>query len=132
MGIGEVLKEGNAVMNCGKKEIADRHLYAGGDVSRWLGVAYHDTSRRVTVFYPIPLNWLIGWGRRAYYFLVHGPRDRVAELLGVAASRGFTDGYRDGHRDGCKDGIAEEKRRVAGIFDAFEAERKAGRESRVA
>ena len=42
----------------------------------YLGRAYRDYELRVTILYPIPLNWIVGWSRNLLYYLRLGPSAR--------------------------------------------------------
>lgn len=83
-----------------------RRVGSGEQIPRWYGVAWFAHDERVAVCYPIPLNWLAGWSRRAHHALVWGPRDPLTESFdrGLAQGRriGYDHGYVIGHDDGMR------------------------------
>ena len=75
-------------------------------VPRGYGIAYDVDYGQLRVCYLIPLNWVVGWWRRACYWLGSGPADPV----GNAFKRGWECGrngreelsYERGYMDGMK------------------------------
>ena len=68
----------------------------GDLIPRGYGCAYYVSHTHAAVFYPIPLNWFIGWLREVWWFLMIGPRDRAYETDTAAESLGFARGYKCG------------------------------------
>ena len=66
------------------------------------GFAYREPHLRAIVVYPIPFNFLVGWGRRVYHCLMEGPKDVRAQKLAAFAQpredkafkRGIVEGMR--------------------------------------
>ena len=60
-------------------------------VPTWYGVAHKDFARACRVCYPIPINWLVRWGRAVHERLMLGPRVRLLSehqsRLGAALNR---------------------------------------------
>ena len=75
-------------------------------VPRGYGIAYDVDYGRVRVCYLIPLNWFVGWGRRAYYWLGCGPADPVGDAFkrGWECGRSGRDerSYERGYVDGMR------------------------------
>lgn len=72
--------------------------HAMGSRPPWyLGRAYYEPENDFVVLAPIPLNFLIGWGREAYYRLRRGPMG-MDGLLEKARSTGFRSGLEAGKR----------------------------------
>lgn len=76
-----------------RRLITFKAIHRGEMIPRFYGVAYHDYPRRVAICYPIPLNWLIRWGRDLYFFLSNAARD---DQISQAYKAGFNDGVERG------------------------------------
>ena len=49
--------------------LTDKSLYAGEKIPKWQGVISYDPTIRQTLVAPIPLNLLIAWGQRLWWWL---------------------------------------------------------------
>ena len=78
------------------REVSDRILQVEGKGAFWYGFAYRKPELRVSIFAPIPLNFLIGWAHRYFWRLIHGPRDPHSELVDALINSEFRAGYRLG------------------------------------
>jgi hypothetical protein len=70
---------------------------------RWYGRAYSYYDRDASVYYPVPLNWLVGWCRTAYFAVRKGPRDvwtYKAYERGVQVGRSMEKVYQQSDRLG--------------------------------
>ena len=81
------------------KIVADRDL--GYRHPWYYGYSYSDFELRQTVLAVIPFNFLIAWGRGAWWKLRRGPSDpeyiaAMQRIHGEAFSQGYTLGLRDG------------------------------------
>lgn len=60
---------------------------------RYYGFAYRDFSRDQIIAYPIPLNFVIGWLRFFYYWLLlKMSRDFAKKFYDQAYEKGFEEG----------------------------------------
>ena len=46
----------------------------------WYGVAWVDMSRNIGVCYPIPVNFIMGWGRCFLVILKRGPAKLIYRI----------------------------------------------------
>lgn len=66
---------------------------------RWYGRAYRDYLTCTDVFCPVPLNFIVGWARSAWYWLVRGLRPRLWErYLRAVRTTAYDAGYESGKR----------------------------------
>ena len=109
------------------REYTDKE-HLGMRLPWYLGFCWRNFNIRSSTYAVMPLNWLMGWGRAAYYRLMAGPRDALEEKYEkvVVEERkwGLINGYEDGH----KAGIIAERKRFQTVFDEWQAERLARRE----
>jgi hypothetical protein len=76
-------------------------LAGAGAVFNWSwGVAWRDPATATIVVARVPLNWIAGWVRLAWFRLQDGPRDRMLEAAELA-------GYQRGRADGVKPSPAD-------------------------
>lgn len=104
----------------------------GGSVPRGWQMAWYEPRRRIGVYYPAPLNWVLRALRELEYRLrialrapvvecaqvfemqrAHRERGRLAEEY----ARGYLSGWRECFRT-CLDAVEEEIARVDDAFDA--------------
>lgn len=104
------------------REVTDRQM-CGYRLNWWEGFCWRDPNTRTMRLAVIPLNWILGWGRRFYYRLASGPRDRMAKSMEAQLSNEHSAGYKMGHEDGQVHGIEMERRRWQVIFDDQQNER---------
>lgn len=72
--------------------------YAQGTIIPWyLGRCYYKPDSDCVILAPVPLNFLIGWGNEAWWFLRRGPAG-IRTRLEQARSTGFREGMRAGER----------------------------------
>ena len=65
-----------------------------GDLIPWgWGIAYYNYTSTTAIILPIPINWLVGWSREAYFVLAQGPRSRREEQIRKIA---FEEGRKSG------------------------------------
>jgi hypothetical protein len=118
-----------------------REVSSGGFVPRGWQMAWYEPRRRIGVYYPAPLNWVLRALREFGYRLrialrapgmehaqvfemqrTHRERERLAEEY----ARGYMSGWRECFR-ACLDAVEDELARVDDAFDAsswFPAETK--------
>ncbi len=77
---------------------------------RWYGVAWYDYTLHVRVCAPVPLNWLLGWGRLAWYTLASGPRQRLEDRIYKASNDWDARRYSDAFDRGLQMGLAQGRR----------------------
>ena len=80
--------------------ITDHSLFEGEQYPWGWGVAWRRSDLRAYQLMPIPLNWLAGWLRWAYYGLAHGPRDRLKERIHDSLEVEYSTGYGHGREAG--------------------------------
>lgn len=118
-----------------------REVSSGGIVPRGWQMAWYEPRRRIGVYYPAPLNWVLRALREFGYRLrialrapgmehaqvfemqrTHRERERLAEEY----ARGYMSGWHECFR-ACLDAVEDELARVDDAFDAsswFPAETK--------
>ena len=64
----------------------------GHQIPKGWGIAYSNWDMTQAVCYPLPFNWIIGWGRNIWFKLMHGPKDRFRAALSTAEQRGYERG----------------------------------------
>lgn len=101
-----------------------KYIREGERVPNGYGIAWLQMDYCRSVAAPVPLNWILGCARRAYFWMAYryntgkfekklraaylkGRRDSRDEwiekrLEKQAYSAGHTEGYRKGHDDGCQ------------------------------
>lgn len=79
-----------------RKSLVRRDICSGDMVPFGWGRAYYRDYESVTVCYPIPLNWLVGWVRSVAWYLARGPVDLVHRELRGKLSEVYRMGYADG------------------------------------
>lgn len=73
----------------------------GGKPPRGYGMAYQPYNALTTVYYPVPLNWIVWAARRLYIRLRHAPIDKqMADLLYKVKEEAEADQYGRGFKDG--------------------------------
>lgn len=79
------------------KMLTDRMVFEGQALPFWYGVTYRDPAWRAWVCHPIPLNFLVRWGRALWWFLAREPKaDRLESACEAAYERGFRVGQKHG------------------------------------
>jgi hypothetical protein len=109
-----------------------REVGHGGTIPRGWQMAYYEPRRRIGVYYPAPLNWVIRGLREFSYRLhiaMHAPRIEQAQVfemqrthrerqrLAEEYARGYMNGWRECFR-ACLEAVEEEIARVDDAFDA--------------
>lgn len=83
-----------------KRIITDRAIFEGETMPPFYGIAYRDIAMRQAICYPIPLNWLVRWGRELYFALrgasgctlINPQMSGLEKMLDEAYRRGVLDG----------------------------------------
>jgi hypothetical protein len=73
-------------------------------VPRGYGFSYYAFNSDGAFYAPIPLNFLIGWGVKLYWWLVRGPssKNRLREQFIRGRDEGYEAGYRQGYEAGVR------------------------------
>jgi hypothetical protein len=108
-----------------------REVGHGGVVPRGWQMAYYEPRRRIGVYYPAPLNWVVRGLREFSYRLqiaLHAPRiehaqvfemqrtQRERQCLTEEYARGYLSGWRECFQ-ACLEAVEEEIARVDNAFD---------------
>lgn len=108
-----------------------REVGHGGEVPHGWGMAWYEPRRRVGVYYPVPLHWVLRGLREFGYRLriaVEAPRLERAEVYGMQRSqrererlaeeyaRGYMSGWHECF-EACLDAVEEEISRVDESYD---------------
>lgn len=89
----------------------------GTELPRFYGFVWRDPRLRRDYLLPIPLNWIVRWGRDGYWKLMEGKRDRT---VNDAYAEGWENGqrYMDwerkvGRKEGYRAGRRHERNAMA-------------------
>ena len=91
--------------------VALKRLHQGYRIPRGWGIAWFQYDRDIAVVMPLPLNWIAGWTRNAYYRLMAGPRECAFKAV---YQRGFMDGEIHGRDIGRAETFDQLERAVGG------------------
>ena len=97
-----------------KLYVTGQEVHAGAMLPRFWGVAYWRDYDDIAVCYPVPINLLVGWSRKAYVWMRHVRPSKVE----LSVRKGWEAGYRNGYRKGRQD---EKGRLRENIAEAYEA-----------
>lgn len=93
-----------------RREFTERsHCMTPEIVPAWYGMAYRYQNRAVAVFYPIPLNLIVGWLRRVWIWCRCASSDKQI--------RSYQEGYEVGRRDGMRE---NQEQRLERLLDRME------------
>ena len=95
----------------------------GAKVPWHLGFCWWNSDFRTATYVPIPLNWVMAWGRTLWFYLMHGPRDKLMVRYGKAAKREHKRVYEIGYALGYKRGREDEQKRWDDAFNKWLVER---------
>jgi len=97
--------------------VTARRIREGYKLPFFYGIAYEEVGMRMTIAYPIPFNFLVGWFRQAFYRLLTGPRlkylMKLEQEVEVRLEQERSSGFRLGYKDGENRAWAQTKRLVA-------------------
>jgi hypothetical protein len=94
---GEIAGGGGEVVI--KKIITRKAIMEGEKIPTFYGVAYRDFAMMQAVCYPIPLNWVVRWGRELYFRLSNPETNGLEDAIHKAYGRGFDNGVASARYD---------------------------------
>jgi hypothetical protein len=97
--------------------LSKMRLVEGQRIPRGFGIAWWRPETAEAFCLPIPFNWIAGWARRAWMFLMCGPKNKQDARIAEAYRRGIMHGREDGEKIGYRSGFAEGK--AAGVQAAL-------------
>lgn len=78
----------------------------GGTIPRGFGVAYAYDYKMTFVCYPVPINWIVGYAMKCWWFLMDS-KVKQASRYQEGRVFGYTKGYQAGLIEGAKRGRDE-------------------------
>ena len=93
--------------------VTAKALMNGERISWYMGVVDWDANRQVMILAPIPFNFLFIWGRRLWWRLKGGTRDKA---LLTAYEQGYQDGRARHTRDTLLDYLNNAQLTISGIL----------------
>lgn len=72
----------------------------GNRIPWYMGRAWYHPDIRVTVFIPVPLNYILSWVREGFWFLRGGRMDIWDKVYDAGVKQGREQGRRIGHAEG--------------------------------
>ena len=94
--------------------VDDHSAWEGKRLPWYVGAAYRDVSRQCTVFYPVPVNWVVRWWMVMLRWwdivrLESSPRwvrrSEISTLLDTVQESGRQVGYAQGYKQGWHDAL---------------------------
>lgn len=70
-------------------KISGLRLAQGEALPWWGGVAYYSPYSDHLIYYPVPFNWLVRWGRDIGWFLRKGKKDALAKAYEAGYEAGI-------------------------------------------